>query len=799
MNIQQHQTALAIGAALAAFTTAAQAQTDSAAAALADIEVVATQAAPTAKALFMGTQSVLSGHELQNNRAATLGATTEKTAGVQSEHFGPNAGRPTIRSLSGSRVQILANELSLQDVAVISGNLPTQIEPFMADNIQIIKGAASVLYGGSAIGGAVNVDDGRIPTQISGKRFGGKIDISGGFNSPNTQMFRLDGHNDSNWAWHLSGLQRQISAYRIPGQTKAAACYDHNEAGSDSVLRDMCQMNMHIQRGGRNPAWFPYLNRYFVNNPSELESEMDRYTTQAANLYGIPNPANPLHTPNAGAYLPDQKGPLTDIVPIPDGKIPNSHLKTQSFTLGTSLIGEAGYIGMALSRYRTHYGVPGFVYTDAWNNDKQARIGYAPANIRADQTRWDLRGALNRPLPGIRHASLSLGYSKAQNSDYLGDTLSSGLDSTSKQLRLEVSHAKWGPLEGTAGVAINHRDIRSSGEDAYMPSVRSQERGLFMLEKANFDPFYIEVGARWDKIKHRRLPDNYQDGKNWADYLNHPHDFSLQNQHIGLQWQVNDYWQLKLQRSWSERAPEVNELYASNRHLATLSVEEGNPNQQKEKAHAWELSSQLDWHNFSAHAAVYRSQFKNYSYLAYTGLGISRPNTDPNSGRLLIRQWRQQDATVSGAEVDLRYRLPAHTSGQWSIGVFGDWVRNRPRHNNETPEQRLAGDYMPGMPTSRYGAELAWERQGWRAAVGAVHYQKQKNVGKIINSEPILPGYTLIDAHLSYSHKTRLGEWEWYLDGKNLTNREARPFNSTLKYLAPLPGRAINTGIRWHF
>ncbi|UOO80764.1 TonB-dependent receptor [Uruburuella testudinis] len=794
-RLKHNKIALNVAAALMLLPVAVYAQDAAETALLPEVEVLGTRAVSSAKAKFMGTKTVLEGVQLQQNRAPTLGGVVEKTAGVQSEHFGPNSGRPVVRSLSGSRVQVLANDLSLQDVAVISGNLPAQIEPFMAEKIEIIKGPASVLYGGSAIGGSVNVDDGRVPVKIGDKRFSGKIDVSGGMNTPNTQMFRLDGNNGSNWAWHIDGLRRQISSYRIPGRTKADVCYDPSLAGSQTALRDMCQMNMKLTRGGINPAWYPYLNKYFIDNPDELESEIDRYHTRPANHWGVPNPPNPAYVPGSPPNLPDIKGPLTDMVAVPHGRIPNSHLKTQSFSAGTSYISEKGYVGIAVNRYQTDYGVPGFAYDGGWSNGVVKNIGWKPANIRARQTRWDVRAALNEPLPGIERIGLSLGYAKAENGDYLGEFLSSGLNSTSKQMRVEVSHAPLGPFSGTFGMAANRRIIDSSGEDAYMPSVKSREQGFFVLEKANFDPVSIEMGARWDSIKHDRKPDDYRAGQGWGKYHDKPHRFALQNYHAALQWHISDTWNVKLQRSWSERAPEVNELYASNRHLATLSVEEGNAGQQKEKAIGWELSSSMERQNWQAQATLYRNEFRNYSYLGYTGLSSSLPGAE----RLLVRQWRQHDTTLSGMELSMRYRFLNNRSGQWFVGAFGDWVKNRPKYHENSPTQSLAGNYMPGMPTSRYGGELAWERSGWRAAVGAVHYTRQKKVGKVIDNEPELPGYTLVDAHLAYAHSSRYGDWEWYLDGKNLTNREARPFNSPLKYLSPLPGRSLTAGVRVGF
>lgn len=762
------------------------------------IEVVSKKLKESANSVFIGNKTVLDQEELINKRAPTLGETLEKTAGIQSEHFGPNSGRPVIRSLSGSRVSILSNNLAVPDMSIISSNLPTPIEPFMAEKIEVIKGAASVLYGGGAIGGSVNIDDGRIPDHIDEQSFKGKVDVSTGYNAPNTQMFRLDGNNGSNWAWHLSGLHRKISSYKIPGKAKSNVCYDHAEAGSNTPLRDLCQVDMKTYDGGVNPAYYPYLSQYIIDNPEAADGERDRYTWRRTyNIsrrpwYGV-NPANPLYVEGTeNDTLPSRKGPLTDIVPLKDGEIPNSHLTTKSFTIGTSYIGEKWYAGIALNQYKTEYGVPGFVYTDALSNKQNQGLGFKPANIKSSQTRWDVKAAVDNPIFMVDNASLSLSYSKAENNDYLGDTLSSGLESKGKQARVEINHTPIGIISGVFGASIGTRDITSLGTDSYLPSNKTKEKAFFIVERATLGPVSLELGTRFDVVKYKYKDDSYIAGNGADKHLRKDHRFSLRNHHAGINWQVNENWYVKAQRSFGERAPEVNELYASNLHLANLTREEGSSEQEKEQADTWELSTGFEYDAASLDISLYRTKFINYSYLGFTGVS----NGDERSQR---KQWRQHDALVKGIEFNFKYRFLSNNSGDWTINLLADFVKNKPIYHKDGPAKRLAGEYMPGMPTSRYGGELSWQRKGWQAGIGAIKYTKQKNVGKVINDEPSLPGYTLVDARLSYIHKMRTGSLEGYLVGKNLTNREARPFNSTLKYLTPLPGRSVVAGVRWSF
>ncbi|WP_304670515.1 TonB-dependent receptor [Neisseria polysaccharea] len=62
--------------------------------------------------------------------------------------------------------------------------------------------------------------------------------------------------------------------------------------------------------------------------------------------------------------------------------------------------------------------------------------------------------------------------------------------------------------------------------------------------------------------------------------------------------------------------------------------------------------------------------------------------------------------------------------------------------------------------------------------------------------EPSLGSYALLDAYVSHTQKHGRYSTEWFLDGRNLTNRTARAQNSILKYIAPLPGRSIRASVK---
>src|SRR5690606_7672855 len=99
------------------------------------------------------------------------------------------------------------------------------IEPFLANQIEVLKGPATLLYGNGAIGGAVNVIDGRIPEAATAAPLEGRAEVrAGSVNGERTGMVRLDGTSASGrLVFHVDGLHRDTGDVRIPGYAESAA------------------------------------------------------------------------------------------------------------------------------------------------------------------------------------------------------------------------------------------------------------------------------------------------------------------------------------------------------------------------------------------------------------------------------------------------------------------------------------------------------------------------------------------------------------------------------------------------
>ena len=208
-----------------------------------DLNAVEVHASPlrrTAEDLAQPVE-VLAGERLDDAKANSLGETVGRLPGVQSSYFGPGVGRPIVRGFDGARVQVLSDGLGSGDVSTVSVDHAVSIEPFLADQIEVLKGPATLLYGSGAIGGAVNVIDGRIPEAATTQPLQGRAEVRGNtVNEEKTAMARLDATAASgNVVFHFDALHRETGDYDIPGFAESAGLLAEEGETPDPATRGL--------------------------------------------------------------------------------------------------------------------------------------------------------------------------------------------------------------------------------------------------------------------------------------------------------------------------------------------------------------------------------------------------------------------------------------------------------------------------------------------------------------------------------------------------------------------------------
>ncbi len=160
--------------------------------------------------------TVLNGRELSLRREGTIAETLNGIPGVSATGFGPNASRPIIRGLDGDRVRILQNGVGVLDASSLSFDHAVSIDPLIVEQIDVVRGPAALLYGGSAVGGVVNATDNRIPKQSINGVTGRYEARYGGADAQKNGVVVLDAGNGV-LAIHADAYQRKTSDLAIPG------------------------------------------------------------------------------------------------------------------------------------------------------------------------------------------------------------------------------------------------------------------------------------------------------------------------------------------------------------------------------------------------------------------------------------------------------------------------------------------------------------------------------------------------------------------------------------------------------
>ena len=178
--------------------------------------------------------NIMNGRELSIKRESSIGETLTNMPGVSNSSYGPSVGRPVIRGMDGDHIKILQNGLGNLDVSNLSADHGVSIDPLIIEQIELIRGPASLLYGNGISGGVINAIDHRIPkealTGITGRAESRYESVNRG--KSNAAVVDL---GTSSFVIHMDAYNRNTENLSIPG---GAVSKYSNEAsrGKGSLL-----------------------------------------------------------------------------------------------------------------------------------------------------------------------------------------------------------------------------------------------------------------------------------------------------------------------------------------------------------------------------------------------------------------------------------------------------------------------------------------------------------------------------------------------------------------------------------
>ena len=455
--------------------------------------------------------SVLAGRQLTLRQAPTLGDLLAGEPGVSSTGFAPGASRPIIRGLGGDRIRILDNGLGTIDASIVSPDHTVSVDPLLIERVEVVRGPASLLYGGAAVGGVVNVITHRIHSGLPDAPVQGRVEARfSSVNEEETSGLVLEGAAGQ-VAWHLDLFRRRTGDIDIPGYTESAR-YRAREAMEDEDHDD---------------------------HDDDHDDHDDHEDEEAF------------------------------------GTLANTAIRSYGAAFGLSFIDDRGYLGLAYSGFNSLYGVPAGAHAhhgheehdeDHGEEEHDEHEDEADENVRIDlvQRRLDLEGEWRAETGLLQAVKFNFGSADYRHTELEGDEIGTVFTNRGYDGRFQFLHEALGAFTGALGAQAAHSDFNAVGAEAFVPPSETTQLALFFFEEATFEPATWQFGAR---VETQDIDVTDGSGRGRSDDT-----LSLST---GLVWELGPDWNLGASLSRTQRAPNAQELYADGPHLGTNAYEIG--------------------------------------------------------------------------------------------------------------------------------------------------------------------------------------------------------------------------------
>lgn len=674
---------------------------------------------------IVGSADVITADHIEENLAGSLADTIAHEPGVTTTFFGPASSRPVIRGLGTDRVRVLVNGVGLVDASTASPDHAVSSEALEAERIEILRGPAAIAYGGGAIGGVVNVIDGRIPERapdagVESRFYIGSTSVDEGYQIAGRSRIAA-----GPFVFHFEGLSRAAENYDIPGYAESAR------------FRALEDDDHHDDHDDHDHA-------PLISFDDDDDHDHDHEEEEAF------------------------------------GTVPSSDLEFTSGSIGTSFVGDWGFVGVAYRSMDGEYGLPGHSHAheddhgdeDDHHDDLGVLIGLDEgdddhdhahgeedgARLEMTQNRWDVRGDIEIDGAPIERVRFAAGIGDYRHSEIEEGEVATRFDNEGWEGRIELRHRPIGNVEGAFGLQTFDRDFSATGEEAYIEPVETRDIGVFIVERYDAGDWGLEGGAR---IENREV-ETASVSRSFDTFSASGAAFFRPQQDVFLAATI----------AFTERAPTDVELFANGAHLATRAFEIGNSTLDPEQAISLDLTGRFEGDGWAIDGAVFVADYDGFIGLFPTGT---------EEDELPVFVYDQRDASIWGFEARAERELG--TSGNWDFRgeVTAEYVRG----------ELDSGGNLPRIPPLGLSALIEAERDFVTGHLEVVWVSEQDD-----NASFELPtdSYTLLNAQAVFrpiaDQDVRL-----ILEARNLTDEEARLHTSFLKDLLPLPGRNFRAAL----
>lgn len=725
--------------------------------------------------------NVLSMDALNREQMATLGDSLANQVGIHSSSHGSVTSTPIIRGLSGPRVLIAQNGLDAGDVSRVGPDHFVSTDSTSADQIEVLRGPATLFYGSGAIGGVVNVVDNRIPNSQVQK---GEVAVSNNTNNEENAINGQFATTNSDFAFNMQGFYRDADEYEAP-----AIPEDHDDHGHDEHDEEHESENKGLIESSdyESQGFTIGASRLFDNGHFGFAVE-----TQDHN-YGIPGHSHSEDEHHGEEEHEEEHGHDEH---SEEEELVRLDMKQTRYQLAGAYQFEQGFINsIEFSGAYTDY-----EHTEFENGSPGTSYNSESTELRLSAVHEQWNGW---------YGGFSLHY---KNTDLVA-----------------VGDEAFTPPSETEMFAIGLLEEKEFGDILVQLGARIERVEINVPSLINPDIELEELGHTeehgHDDHDHE---EHDEDHMHEIDLGNTKEAFTPISLSAGLVWNLQPGYNISASYSRAERAPSTAELFSLGPHLgsgfyeigAFYEIDEeghvvaGSGNFDVETSNNFDLSFKKFEGNLGVVLNLFYNQVDNYYFDANTGFAaeFAHDHDEDHEGEmhdehdedmheehdedmhdehtedgelLPVINFTSADADLYGAELQINYKA----TDSLTLITQADMVRARVDSAEGKTE-------LPRTSPMRWSVKAQYELNNWYADLSVRHVFEQDKVAAF---EEKTDGYTLVDFNVSYYMPVSDYEIELFLKGRNITDEGARVHTSYLRSEAPLPGRSFIIGARASF
>lgn len=442
---------------------------------------------------------------------------------------------------------------------------------------------------------------------------------------------------------------------------------------------------------------------------------------------------------------------------IPEGEVLNSFQRNAQGAVGGSYIFADGFAGLAISNFESTYG----------------SIAERDVVLKMRRQRFDSDIGI-RTSGFFQSVRFKNSYSVYRHDEVESNVVGTMFKNQGNEARLELVQTDAGPWTGQLGAQSNIFRFEALGDEAFLPPTQNQIHSVFAYEELALGAWTPSLGLRFDHSEVQSESSvKFGGGRGvTADAVSGA---------LGLKHALNSATQVELNLSYTERAPNYQELFAGGVHAATGEYIVGNAAVGKETSRGIEVSLRHKREWGSGRLNLFAQDFGNFVALVPTGA------TDPTS-TFPILNYQGVPARLYGGEFEMLFPLPALFSrGTWQLEAKLDFVKSR---------DLLHKTSLPRMPALRETLALLYTADRFQADLEVQRSERQDDLAPF---ERPTNDFILVNLGVDVPVRFSNSLFQVFARANNIFDSEARVSTSPLKDRAPLPGRNLVAGLRAEF